>query len=47
LSQVAAAVLASLLFASAGAFALNEIEGWRASLRDSEVKLQVAQGNVI
>lgn len=43
LSQVAAAVLASLLFASVAALLLNEIEGWRSSLRESEVQLQAAQ----
>ncbi|MYD10659.1 MAG: hypothetical protein F4X02_11535 [Chloroflexi bacterium] len=43
LSQVTAAVLASLLFASAAAFVLREIEGWRSSLRDSQDQLQAAQ----
>ncbi|MCY3779420.1 MAG: hypothetical protein OXG78_03840 [Chloroflexi bacterium] len=43
LSQVTAAVLASLLFASVAAFVLKEIEGGRTSLRDSESQLQAAQ----
>ena len=43
LSLVAAVVLASLLFASAAAFLLNEVEGWRSSWRDSQDQLQAAQ----
>ena len=43
LAQVTAAVLASLLFASAAAFVLREIEGWRDRLHAREIQLDAAQ----